>query len=299
MPSMKREKRASRPGISVIIPWKGRPEILETLEKNEPYFRSHDAEIIIVISGAGSISLTSLLQTAGIQYADWLCLDDSVFNKSRAINSGIFVSRSPAIFVLDADILLTPDFIGATMGALTGSTFCTAGWVDETLPSGQSQITTSLFSRALYEGILRDVNIEVTANITLGYGRSIKRVLYKESYVNGAHSGPGLLIAEKDHLLAIEGFNSELSTWGWEDNDVLLRLGYVLGLEHVEVGRVTHLSHSDKARNIPPEGRFYSDLSNMAHCCEQYGSGNFKGTYAADTSRLHEVLSRQDDWLGG
>src|SRR5206468_6073614 len=86
----------------------------------------------------------------------------------------------------------------------------------------------------------------------------------------------------KKHLLEIDGYNSDLEVWGWEDNDVQLRLKRVLSLRHVETGRALHLSHGDDKRSLKGMGRSESHVLNLGILCGRYSAGNFRGTYKRD-----------------
>jgi len=83
--------------------------------------------------------------------------------------------------------------------------------------------------------------------------------------------------------LEIGGFNSELQTWGWEDDDVLVRLQYVLNLRRVQKGEALHLTHGDDRRALGGT-RSQSDQLNFIRCCRNYNKGLFLGTYHADVA---------------
>src|SRR5207237_6211944 len=99
---------------------------------------------------------------------------------------------------------------------------------------------------------------------------------------DGSRPVAGLLGAKRSHLLKIGGYNSKLERWGWEDDDVQVRLRRTALLQQVESGVVLHLSHGDDRRALYGQSRDHADMRNFSLCCEQYADANFMGTYLQD-----------------
>ena len=96
-------------------------------------------------------------------------------------------------------------------------------------------------------------------------------------------AGPGILLAKKHDLLEVQGYNSNLETWGWEDDDILVRLQYALRLRRVQRGAALHLTHGDDRRALHGSGA-RSDRLNFLKCCRNYSNGLFLGTYCSDVA---------------
>lgn len=276
----------STPPVSIIIPWCARPELATTLEANHALIASSGAELIVVISGDTERHLLDVLSSVDTRRLRIECLNDSEFNKSRALNVGIFRARSNRIFVLDADMVLSPNFVTEAMSCLDGSTFCTGKWVQELELGEPMQWLFPLFQSAVKGTRIKSVLRRVIVEIVYDDDFALNQIVYKENLTTGQRGGPGFLLAEKHHLVEIGGFNSRVSTWGWEDNDIQLRLCQVLGLRRHEIGEAIHLSHPDSTRAVPAEGKRHSEESNFAYFCSQYGKGNFLGTYHEDIKSI-------------
>jgi hypothetical protein len=104
-----------------------------------------------------------------------------------------------------------------------------------------------------------------------------------EDAVDGSRAAPGIISVKKADLVEVEGYNSELQSWGGEDNDIQLRLRRVLKLTHVQRGEAMHISHGDEQRCLYGMSRDQSGAINLATMCRRYCAGDFRGTYAKDT----------------
>jgi hypothetical protein len=90
--------------------------------------------------------------------------------------------------------------------------------------------------------------------------------------------------------LEIHGYSSELETWGWEDDDILVRVQYALGLRRIQKGAALHLTHGDDRRILRgPRGQ--SDQLNFLKCCRNYNKGLFLGTYGSDVARAADKVT--------
>ncbi len=280
--------------ISIIIAWKDRREIAITLRHNSHLFARYNAEVIVVISGSSIEAFKSALGPLEISGIRYFSIEGSSFNKSKALNTGLFLAKSDNIFILDADIILTEDVIGPSLSRLSDSTFCGIEWVDELRMSPAASATAKAFDQAFGDPGEVTVQREVAVNFLFNDGKSIHQMVVREDLHRGAHSAPGLIVARKMHLLKIGGYNSQVSLWGWEDNDVLLRLQHVLGLKKLEIGRALHLSHGDDLRALPPEGAYISNMKNLAHFCSLYARGEFEGTYLEDVELFNSSIPVSD-----
>lgn len=265
------------PRLSVLIPWCDRPEIRTALEHNVPILRQFDAELLILNCGGDSGELKRLcsgsesLRCTEIRRID---LPRSRFNRCYALNVGVYLSRSSIIFTLDADIILNAEIVRDAMEIVNHTAFVTVEKVLESQPS--NELFDSKNPKPL--SIMRKHFVEIALND----GTSISLCTFCRDEVDGSRAGPGLMFLKKEHLVRVGGYNADLQYWGWEDNDLQVRLTRVLNLEHREVGTVLHLSHGDESRALFGKNPKFTNRSNLGICCERYARGNFRGTYSTD-----------------
>jgi hypothetical protein len=274
------------PQLSVLIPWCDRPEIRTTLTQNAPILRQFDSEILVLNCGGDAEQLKTLLYDSGSPTLPETRITDlgrPQFNKSYALNIGAYLSRSSRIFVLDADILLNIEVVKGALTILERSAFVTVEKVFESQP-------TELFGRGTSKHKPLSVVTTYFVDISLADGTSISVRTFRKEEMEGIRGGAGLIFVRRDHLIQVDGYNSDLQHWGWEDNDMRVRLKRVLDLEHCEVGSVFHLSHPDSARALFGKSRESAVRSNLATVCERYAEGNFRGTYSSD---VEAWLSRE------
>ena len=252
-----------KPALSILIPWYERDELRLTLAANKPAFRASDAEILILNSGGSSQRLRDLIIASGLTGVRQLDITVPRFNKSLALNTGLCQARSDTIFVLDADVVLLDDIPLQAMGERS---FVTIAWVYESEPLEMNQPLTR--TNGILELKFRD-------------GSTVRHQLGHRDSLGNTRAGPGLLLAKKRDLLDIDGYNSDLQTWGWEDDDVLIRLQYVLGRRRIQSGAALHLTHGDTRRALRGS-RAESGQRNFIRCCRNYNHGIFAGTYHSD-----------------
>jgi len=120
-------------------------------------------------------------------------------------------------------------------------------------------------------------------------GRKIHYQASRRNASGNMRAGPGILLTKKSDLLKVQGYNSNLETWGWEDDDILVRLQYALRLRRVQTGAALHLTHGDDRRALHGSGA-RSDRLNFLKCCRNYSNGLFLGTYCSDVAwAAHKV----------
>lgn len=269
-----------KPVLSILIPWYERDELRLTLAANAPVFHANSAEVLILNCGGSSRSLRGLItasEVSGIRQLDIAVPD---FNKSLALNVGLSRARSDTIFVLDADVVLLDPI---PVEALDERSFVTIEWVYESAPldvkhgAGRSDSAPTLLKSGILELSFRD-------------GGRIRHHLGYRDQSGTVRSAAGLLLAKKRDLLDLHGYNSDLETWGWEDDDVLVRLQHVLGRRRIQCGAALHLTHGDNLR-VLRESRGQSSQRNFIKCCRNYNNGLFLGTYHSDIARLTDKVT--------
>jgi hypothetical protein len=258
---------SERPAISILIPWCERDEVRLTLAANAPLFRAHDAEIVVLNCGGSSRRLHGLIEaseTTGVRQLD---IPQPRFNKSLALNLGLAQARAELVFVLDTDVaLLSP----IPVDAVDESSVVTIEWTYESVAHSVKAPPSS-----------RDPKQPTTLQFAFRNGARVCHELSRFDEAANRRSGLGMLLARKSDLLKIEGYNSDLEGWGWEDDDVLVRLQYLLGLRRMQAGAALHLTHGDDRRNLRAT-RSQSDRRNFLKCCRNYNHGRFLGTYRLD-----------------
>jgi glycosyltransferase involved in cell wall biosynthesis len=263
--------------LSVVIPWYNRPELSDTLAKNLPIYDSADAEVLIVNCGGDPEGLLAMTQRASARVRQ---LDvPARFSKSLALNLGIHFAESTHIFVLDADVVLLPGTFAGAMTALDVGCFVTLQTVHE------SDNRPPAWARGLTAAphvftIVRNMTTEVRWSD----GSSTTIEDFRIDILNCNRCAAGLILARKDDFVAVGGYRSVLDGWGWEDNDMMIRLNRVLGLKRRQAGEAVHLTHADDVRDLNGKDKIASTESNFDRVCSYYIRGELQGTYAADVS---------------
>lgn len=279
------------PDLSIVIPWRDRPEIAVTLERNAPRLTGHDLEVIVVDCGGEPGRLGEILAGRQIPALRWIEMRlaelnkelNQEFNKALALNLGAHAARAARLLFLDADVILDRSFLPHGLARLDrGGCFVTVGRVVESQPAAPPSPPPHLR--------------EIAWSIELaGPGR--RRVRIETNRLNlrdGSRSGPGLILLEREHFLAVDGMNSDLEGWGWEDLDLVARLQMELGLRRRPTGSVLHLSHGDEVRARRGAERAASERSNFSLCLANYNLGHFLGTCTDDVAIWGErVIERE------
>jgi glycosyltransferase involved in cell wall biosynthesis len=267
-----------RPPLSILIPWCARDELRVTLTANAPIFRAHDAEILILNCGGSRERLRGLIDASGVTGARQLDMDVPRFNKSLALNVGLAHARADLVFVLDADtVLLGP----LPMEAIDDNSFLTIEALYESAHFDATRTHQDATAASAKDAVLE---------LTFRGGVKVRHQLSVRDELGNARAVPGLLLAKKGDLLSIQGYNSELDSWGWEDDDVLVRLQYALGRRRIQGGEALHLTHGDE-RRLLRGSRSQSDRRNFIKCCRNYNNGIFWGSYRSDIMRLGDRIS--------
>jgi hypothetical protein len=260
--------------LSIVVSWRNRDELDQSLP---PLIRSCEAlggEVILVnydgdeqhlgrqLRGLDSNSLR-VVRVTGEKY----------FNKSRAQNIGAHRSQHPILFFCDCDIIVTPAEIVELSRDLfeRPGIFATLAGVTESEQNSRQAGNVVCFGYEL--------------NLRLANGRRLKIVDNEEDVENGTRQAPGLLLVRHEDFVRIDGYNSRLHGWGWEDQDMISRLTLGLGLTRVLRGTAIHLSHSDEARiaNYPPvKDRWESRDRMFRQALANYDAADFQGTYTKD-----------------
>ncbi len=268
------------PAVSVVIPWCNRDELETTLLCNAGLFRRHAVQTVVVNGGGDSHRLSLLIARSGVESVRQIDLNSNTFNKSLALNIGVEVSDNPWIFTLDADIILITDIFDDIDQQCNARSYATIEWVCESNANLQSSTTFS--GDPIVGSFVNRIESSSDLRFTFKDGTSLCYQVARSDRCDGRRAAPGLLLARREHILAVDGYNSELCQWGWEDDDMQIRLQHCVGLSHVEFGICLHLTHGDSRRALNGISRAQSDQQNFLQCCANYNLGNFQGTYSRD-----------------
>ncbi|HET9166146.1 MAG TPA: glycosyltransferase family 2 protein [Candidatus Angelobacter sp.] len=252
--------------FSTIIPWSNRPELAITLRENQAQLASFTSEIIVVNCGGDSrIVEQAVRQVPSLKLAN---LAVNAFNKSLALNLGASLAQGEFLFLLDADVKLTPHLL-ERMAAHTsrGSAFVTV----ERLTESEPAIETG--------GAV--VEVAHSIELVLLDRRRISLDTNRIRYADGSRSAPGLLMVAREDFYRVGGMNSDLAGWGWEDLDLIIRLKAKGHLEQHFVGEAMHLSHGDDKRSFH-SANGQDEVENFLVCLANYRLGHFDGTYEDD-----------------
>ena len=207
----------------------------------------------------------------------------SKFNKSLALNLGIYCSQAPSIFVLDADIMLRTDILTEAQPLLEDNSFVTVAKVLESdLPPASAESIATLMRHLGNDSFVTSIVQSNAVTLCFRDGTSVSIPTFKRYSIDGSRAGCGLLLVAKRHIVAIGGYNSALEHWGWEDNDVQLRLKRTLSLSEVEIGQAVHVTHGDDLRDLSGRSSVQTSIANFLTTCSRYAKGDFEGTYRDD-----------------
>ena len=264
--------------LTLIIPWSNRDSLGTALSANLAALEESRCRVILVNCGG---NIEALMAQVPVSLKRSSVIDvRHPFNKALSINLGLAVASTTLVSVMDADIIFSLEYLQEVAHALMKTNcYTTAARV----------IETDTPPRVNAAKCIRELTRQNYLHFHFRDGKKIKFCTLNSELLTGAQGGPGLLAAHCTDLKTVGGFNSELSHWGWEDQDIQLRLIYRLGLERLEVGTVSHLTHSDDTRNLASLTKQQANIDNMNKCLEEYDRGNFEGSYARDIKVLHEI----------
>ncbi len=270
------------PNISVLIPWKDRSELEYTLERNQSEFEAVGAEVLVINCGGDIEQLLSMQRRLRIPFLRLIETAQLSFNKSLGFNVGSSFARADRLMMLDSDVVFEPNLIVGMRERLCAGVCVAVEWMQESSqnlkqtftppsPPKTEMIRTNIMEFRFADGTARNV-------VTHRYSLSKQR-----------RSGLSLLMMDKSDFVAVEGFHSAIGSWGWEDNDLHLRLQWRRGLTVVEYGTVHHLSHDDSQRALQGRSQMESLNANLLSAVSRYEIGDLLGTYTADVAQWAKV----------
>lgn len=271
------------PPLSILIPWCNRPELEYALSQNRPWFIQAEAEVLIINCGGDQDRLRRMTAGAHLPGLKLIKAPYPRFNKALSLNLGIHLSRAEILFTMDADIVSAGFPVKVEAHRLKRA-FATVRWLHESNPENPVLKPAPTGGAAYVSAV--DQSHSLTFNWSDGTTSSVTTA--RKSLMDGSRAGAGQLMARREHMIAVGGYNSDLEHWGWEDNDIQLRLVKLLGLDHIESGDVIHLSHDDGSRAMYGETRATLTWHNLKQSIQRYSSNNFLGTLESDVGKWSE-----------
>lgn len=267
--------------VSVVISWCDRNEIEVSIAHFIKAVAAVNGELIIInYAGNGQLldrylggyrNMVRVITVSGEKY----------FNKACSNNIGGFMARFEYIFFCDCDIILKKDTIQSLYKKVTVNpvTFATL-----------AKVTESVKASIKLDHIL---NLGYELKIVTADKRTLKIINHQVDSTSGTRSAPGLVLVKKSHLELVNGFNSALTGWGWEDMDLICRLVLGANLKRIVQGKAIHLSHGDDARvkKYSIKDRWISRDNVFRECLKNYDANNFKGTLRQDIAKLQSKIS--------
>lgn len=251
--------------VSFVIPWHNRRELRQALAENEPVFADFAREVFIVNFGGDQAMLETMVADFD-RHLTILDIRAPEFNKCLALNLGVWHAQSDNVFLLDADIIIDKDLLAEAGGMLRNGTFVTVRKGRELDPPRHPQ--TLAGTPCLAERLN-------TSELLFADGRTATLEFWQGA---AGRALSGLMLIRKADYVAVEGSNSALFGWGFEDYDLQIRLQIHLGLERVSASYATHITHPvDELSNLSA-----SEARNVGTAMANYTSGNFFGTYSSD-----------------
>ncbi|HEX3559468.1 MAG TPA: glycosyltransferase family 2 protein [Pyrinomonadaceae bacterium] len=262
--------------LSIVVSWRDREEIAAALPSLVAAAREADGDVTVVNFGGSPEMLRAQLGDWASEVKVVEVREQKYFNKSCAQNMGAAQTTGELLFFCDCDIVLEPGTIKylAEQVMTRPGTFGTLAGVRESQTNSRGGKHIVCFG---YELLI------ITAD-----KRRLRIVDNEEDANDGSRQAPGLLLVRRADFLSINGYNSQLHGWGWEDQDMISRLTLGAGLERVIHGHAVHLSHDDHARisNYPVTDRWESRDRMFRQALANYDEANFRGTYQLDVERL-------------
>lgn len=268
------------PILSILIPWRDRPEIQQTIAANKRIFDRYNLEVVIVNAG-GNVNTIKNLINDKIR----ICTIPTLrFNRSLILNIGAYVARSENLFLMDADVIIEEDFIHNALDIVGKNKVVAINKMLESDSPGPQPTGNKLMEEIL-------THIELIAKD----GRRAILQTNRDSFTVNSRTGNGQVLISKKNFILVNGMNSKLTGWGYEDSDLLIRLQFELGIKVQAYGTVLHLSHNDSTRDTYGMKTIEEHHQiNFVTALQLYQDNNFLGTYDHDVKRWATELEALD-----
>jgi hypothetical protein len=263
--------------LSIIISWRNRAELGHALPGIRAAARALGGDVTVVNFSGDAAQLGPMLGAPGPDLHVITVDGQQYFNKAAAQNIGAVHARHSVLFFCDCDILLEASVVAQLANQLVegSARFATLAGVRE--------------SETNARGARHVVSFGYELKIRTADGRELRIVDNEEDGNDGTRQAPGLLLVRRDDFLAVDGYNSDLHGWGWEDQDMISRLTLGRGLQRINQGHAIHISHDDQARmaHYPLVSSRWESRDRMFRTAlANYDDANFQGSYQRDLAHL-------------
>ena len=272
---------APRPRLSVIVPWCDRAELEQTLAGNAEIFARHGVEVVVVRCAGDESWLRAALERVPASVT-WVDVPADGFNKALALNLGVHAARGESVFFLDCDVLLREDFLPRALETLDQGHFVTVERVYESAALKSAEAQPAEAQPSALRGLAHAVGLVGED------GHTVWVETNRVHFADGSRSGPGLILLRREHFEAVDGMNSDLVGWGWEDLDLVARLRLSGVASPRSLGSVVHLTHGDAQR--AGSSTAHTERDNFAVCLANYRLGYHRGTYGDDVSSCTDAI---------
>ncbi len=265
--------------LSLVIPWSNRPGLLEMLLHtnsvlNDVLSSAGWTTSIIISSVSGNPSMLADIVTRSRITCTTIHAEAEFFNKSLALNLGVHHATTRFLLLVDADVLLSEEIIRSFLEqAEQGmeNTFAVVRQLREKTSDPNTAFRSSAHLEEIRETLLIKCHDGTTACADYVFGPEGLRPTF------------GQLFLRRNAFVSIDGANSGLRGWGFQDTDLILRLQLKLGLRPIAVGIAQHLTHDNNLREtVTGQTVAYSQRANRASAMSNYMLGHFLGTYSRD-----------------
>lgn len=261
--------------LSIIVSWKNRKELSQSIESLHNTAAALDGELIIVNFDGDKNYLDNLLADGSYKHARMVNVTGQpMFNKAACNNIGAHHAKYGHLFFCDCDIILEPAVLQTLFSKVRANrgSFGTLEGVKETIINSIQNNHIVSFG---YELLIKTQD-----------GRVLRIKDSEEDATSGLRNAPGLLMTSRENFTAINGYNSNLVGWGWEDQDMIGRLTLGAGLQRIFYGNALHISHDDNERvkHYPLSNRWESRDKMFRQALANYDAANFQGTYSRDVT---------------
>lgn len=259
--------------LSIIVSWKNRKELSQSIESLYNSAANLNGELIIVNFDGDKNFIQNLLGNGSYKNVRVVHVTGQpMFNKAACNNIGAYHAKFDHLFFCDCDIIMEPSVLQNLLGMIKDDpgSFGTLEGVKETIINSIQNNHIVSFG---YELLIKTQD-----------GRVLRIKDSEEDATSGLRNAPGLLMASKKNFQSINGYNSNLIGWGWEDQDMIGRLTLGAGLQRKFYGNALHISHDDNERvkHYPLANRWESRDKMFRQALANYDANNFQGTYSRD-----------------
>lgn len=258
------------------MPWCDRYELPESLPSLVETAEILNGKVYIVNFGGSPDDLYTLTENYLDEIEIITISTVSYFNKQAAHNIGVRCSGNPFLFFCDNDIIVNPNDMSHIVQELerNPNSFATLKGVKESSVNARNAGHITSFGYRL--------------ELKTADGKRLEIIDSEEDAKTGLRNAPGLLCVSRKNFLNINGYNSDLIGWGWEDQDMIARLTLGLGLLRMQYGEAIHISHDEESRirHYSVDNRWESRDKMFRQALNRYDCNDFSGSYVDDTTRI-------------